>query len=175
MLATRGFPTAEPSAADERRAWRDYVDILATLETVPPIVAGEPGQNLVRHTVTALVQQRLAALTVDSPLVRTFIESSLAAFNGVPGNAASFDRLHELLEQQPYRLAHWKTAFDEINYRRFFDVNDLGAIRMEDPRVFNAAHRRVLQLIADHRVTGLRIDHPDGLLDPGRAPSARAR
>ena len=77
-----------------------------------------------------------------------------------PGEPATFDRLHELLERQPYRLAHWRTAFDEINYRRFFDVNDLGALRMEDPRVFEASHARVLHLIADGNVTGLRIDHP---------------
>jgi (1->4)-alpha-D-glucan 1-alpha-D-glucosylmutase len=94
------------------------------------------------------------------------IEQSLADFNGTPGVPASFDRLHELLEQQPYRLAHWKTAFDEINYRRFFDINDLGALRMEDPRVFAATHGRILALIGDGLVTGLRIDHPDGLLDP---------
>jgi (1->4)-alpha-D-glucan 1-alpha-D-glucosylmutase len=94
------------------------------------------------------------------------IEQSLADFNGTRGVPASFDRLHELLEQQHYRLAHWKTAFDEINYRRFFDVNDLGALRVEDPRVFAATHRLVLALIGKGLVTGLRIDHPDGLLDP---------
>ena len=90
----------------------------------------------------------------------------MAGFNGGSGEPTTFDRLHELLEQQPYRLAHWKTAFDEINYRRFFDVNNLGALRMEDPRVFEASHARVLQLIAHDNVTGLRIDHSDGLLDP---------
>jgi (1->4)-alpha-D-glucan 1-alpha-D-glucosylmutase len=94
------------------------------------------------------------------------IEQSLAEFNGTPGVAASFDRLHELLEKQCYRLAHWKTAFDEINYRRFFDINDLGSLRMEEPRVFSATHKLILSLIARGFVTGLRIDHTDGLLDP---------
>ena len=98
--------------------------------------------------------------------VRAAIEHAVACFNGTPGQPGTFDRLHDLLDRQPYRVAHWKTAFDEINYRRFFDINDLGAIRMEDPRVFDAAHRKILQLIADGKVTGLRIDHPDGLLDP---------
>ncbi len=82
------------------------------------------------------------------------------------GTPSSFDRLHALLEVQPYRLAHWRTAFDEINYRRFFDINELGGLRMEDPRVFEATHRLVLRLIAERRVSGLRLDHADGLFDP---------
>jgi (1->4)-alpha-D-glucan 1-alpha-D-glucosylmutase len=89
-----------------------------------------------------------------------------AAFNGEAGTPATWDRLHELLERQWYRIAHWKTSFDEINYRRFFDVNQLGALRMEDPDVFEATHRKVLSLIEAGWITGLRIDHPDGLLDP---------
>jgi (1->4)-alpha-D-glucan 1-alpha-D-glucosylmutase len=95
------------------------------------------------------------------------IDRSLDEFNGTPGVPASFDRLHELLEKQHYRLAHWKTAFDEINYRRFFDINGLGSLRIEEPRVFTATHELILALIARGFVTGLRIDHPDGLLDPG--------
>src|SRR5690606_34651744 len=74
--------------------------------------------------------------------------------------------LGELLDQQAYRLAYWKTAPDEINYRRFFDVNDLAAIAMERPDVFVAAHAFTLDLIAQGTVSGLRIDHPDGLYDP---------
>jgi (1->4)-alpha-D-glucan 1-alpha-D-glucosylmutase len=94
------------------------------------------------------------------------IDESLAAFNGIPGVPSSFDRMHELLEKQCYRLAHWKTAFDEINYRRFFDINELGSLRMEEPRVFGATHKLILSLIAKGFVTGLRVDHTDGLLDP---------
>jgi (1->4)-alpha-D-glucan 1-alpha-D-glucosylmutase len=96
------------------------------------------------------------------------VEQSLKEFNGTPGVPASFDRLHELLEKQHYRLAYWKTAFDEINYRRFFDVNELGALRMEEPQVFSATHKLILSLITRGFVSGLRIDHPDGLLDPAR-------
>jgi (1->4)-alpha-D-glucan 1-alpha-D-glucosylmutase len=103
------------------------------------------------------------------------LEKSLAAFNGTPGVPASFDRLHELLERQFYRLAHWKTAFDDINYRRFFDINQLGSLRMEEPRVFAATHQLVFSLIGRGLVTGLRIDHPDGLLDPAAYLSDLAR
>ncbi len=80
----------------------------------------------------------------------------------------SFERLHELLEAQAYRLAYWRVAFDEINYRRFFDVNDLAALRMENAAVFEATHAFILDLAAAGKIDGLRIDHPDGLYDPGR-------
>ena len=82
--------------------------------------------------------------------------------------ARGLDALHELLEAQAYRLAYWRVASDQINYRRFFDINDLAALRMEDEAVFEATHRLVLELLAEGRVDGLRIDHPDGLYDPAR-------
>ncbi|MGH7359146.1 MAG: malto-oligosyltrehalose synthase, partial [Candidatus Rokuibacteriota bacterium] len=86
--------------------------------------------------------------------------------NGIAGQPESFDRLDALLSAQAYRVAYWGVAGDEINYRRFFDVNDLAAIRMEDPAVFEAAHRLPFRLIREGRITGLRIDHPDGLYAP---------
>ena len=79
---------------------------------------------------------------------------------------AAFDKLDELLNAQSYRLAFWRVAAEEINYRRFFDVNDLAAIRVELPKVFDAIHRLVLELVSTGAVTGLRIDHPDGLYLP---------
>lgn len=111
------------------------------------------------------VRGQMAALA-QLPLVRSACERVSAEFNGQPADASSFDALDRLLDEQHYRLAHWKTSFDEINYRRFFDINNLGAIRMENPCVFAATHRKVLQLIAAGQVTGLRLDHTDGLLDP---------
>ena len=92
----------------------------------------------------------------------------LARFNGVPGQPRSFDALHELLEDQAYRLAYWRTASHEINYRRFFDVNTLAGLRVEDPAVFRSVHQLLGRLIREGRVTGVRIDHPDGLFDPAR-------
>ncbi|HEX7805331.1 MAG TPA: malto-oligosyltrehalose synthase [Cellulomonas sp.] len=74
--------------------------------------------------------------------------------------------LAELLERQHYRLAYWRVADEELNYRRFFDVGTLVAIRVEDPAVFDATHALVLGLLADGTLDGLRIDHPDGLTDP---------
>src|SRR6185369_13206611 len=83
-----------------------------------------------------------------------------------PGHPASFDALHALLEVEAYRLAYWRTAFHEINYRRFFDVNTLIGLRMEEPEVFAAAHALVVELVREGAITGLRIDHVDGLFDP---------
>jgi (1->4)-alpha-D-glucan 1-alpha-D-glucosylmutase len=98
--------------------------------------------------------------------MREAIDAALKQINGMPGDARSFDKLDELLNDQSYRLAFWRVAADEINYRRFFDVNDLAAIRMELREVFEDTHGLLLELVGSGAVTGLRIDHPDGLYLP---------
>ena len=115
-----------------------------------------------------MVKRRLAALAAESEPVRAHIERNVEDFNGRPGDPHSFDLLDDLMEQQCYRLAYWRVAPDEINYRRFFDVNDLAALSMEREEVFEAAHRLVLRLVAEGKIDGLRIDHPDGLYDPAQ-------
>jgi (1->4)-alpha-D-glucan 1-alpha-D-glucosylmutase len=90
------------------------------------------------------------------------------AFNGAPGEPRSFDALDELLNRQHYRLSYWRVAPDEINYRRFFDINDLAALSMEREEVFRDTHALILQLVVEGKVDGLRVDHPDGLHDPKR-------
>ena len=91
----------------------------------------------------------------------------MRALNGTPGDPASFDALDRLLSAQTYRLADWRVAGDEVNYRRFFDVSHLAAIRMEERSVFDAAHELVFRLVGEGKVTALRVDHPDGLYAPG--------
>lgn len=93
-------------------------------------------------------------------------DAFLNEINGRPGEARSFQKLDSLLERQHYRLAYWRAASEEINYRRFFDVTELAAVRMEVPEVFQAAHELVFEWVRSGSVTGLRIDHPDGLRDP---------
>ena len=90
----------------------------------------------------------------------------LPALNGMPDDPRSFDMLEELINHQHYRLADWRIASREIDYRRFFDISDLVSLRMEDPAVFDAAHDLVLRLAGNGHVTGLRVDHVDGLFDP---------
>lgn len=111
-------------------------------------------------------KHQLARLAAEHPPIAAAIEHAVQGFNGTPEDRGSFERLHELLERQAYRLSSWRVAADEINYRRFFDINELAALRMENEAVFEATHRFVLALAAEGKVDGLRIDHPDGLYDP---------
>ena len=149
-------------SADSREL-RDILDALAAMpaqtETAEPAIVE-------RQRAKESARVRLAALAGRSGAIRAHIDRALALVNGEPGVPESFDRLHELLELQAYRLAYWRTAFDEINYRRFFDVNELAGLRIEDPRVFTATHALLLDLVEQGRVTGIRLDHPDGLFDP---------
>jgi (1->4)-alpha-D-glucan 1-alpha-D-glucosylmutase len=121
-----------------------------------------------RHRETEIIKRRIAALVAGSAEIRAFVDGNVQLYNGVKGDASSFDRLDGLLARQAYRLSFWQTAGDEINYRRFFDINELAAIRVEEPSVFEAAHRLVFRLVGEGSVTGLRIDHPDGLFAPAR-------
>ena len=113
-----------------------------------------------------ILKQHLAAMYRASADIARFIDDNLAEFNAGGSDLARFQLLHELLAAQCYRLAYWRVATDEINYRRFFDINDLAALRMENLAVFEATHRRVLDWLATGKVDGLRIDHADGLYDP---------
>src|SRR5439155_3095344 len=94
------------------------------------------------------------------------VEEQSRLVNGSKDAPSSFDRLDALLDHQSYRLAFWRVAAEEINYRRFFDITELAAVRMEDPAVFADTHRLLMRLIAERKIQGLRIDHPDGLRDP---------
>jgi (1->4)-alpha-D-glucan 1-alpha-D-glucosylmutase len=111
-------------------------------------------------------KRRLAAVCERSSEIANFLEDSVRKMNGEPGNSASFDALHELIKAQAYRLAYWRVAADDINYRRFFDINDLAALRQEAELVFEQTHEFVLGLLREGKIDGLRIDHPDGLYDP---------
>ena len=107
--------------------------------------------------------QRLHAASAP---FRSALDAALGAVNGEPGEPSSFDRLDALLDDQSYRLAFWRVAAEEINYRRFFDITELAAVRMEDPTVFQDTHRLLMRLVGEGKIQGLRIDHPDGLRDP---------
>src|SRR5204863_3809451 len=113
-----------------------------------------------------VIKRRLAALLERSTATAAFVDQTVRTFNGASGHPRSFDRLDTLLNDQSYRLAHWRVASEEINYRRFFDVNQLAALRMEDPEVFDEVHRFVFELVARGAATGLRVDHVDGLFAP---------
>ncbi len=119
-----------------------------------------------RYREKEIIKQRLAALIRDSLQIAEFINENVRLFNGTKGDPRSFDLLDDLLDDQAYRLAYWRVASEEINYRRFFDINELAAIRTEDPTVFETSHRLIFHLLKEGAVTGLRIDHVDGLYSP---------
>ena len=148
---------ARSAGAEIAQALRD---IAAAFAALPRPGTDDPGLEAVA------VKGSLAALCACAPAVTRFIEDAVATLNGSVGQPSSFDGLHELIKGQAYRLAFWRVAADDINYRRFFDVNDLAALRAEREDVFEATHRLPLDLLARGQADCLRIDHPDGLLDP---------
>jgi (1->4)-alpha-D-glucan 1-alpha-D-glucosylmutase len=109
---------------------------------------------------------KLAQISAEDPNSRHTRKQFLTELNGKAGEPASFDRLHQLIDLQHYRLAYWRVGPHEINYRRFFDVTELVSVRVEDESVFHATHKFLLELVRSGKITGLRIDHPDGLRDP---------
>jgi (1->4)-alpha-D-glucan 1-alpha-D-glucosylmutase len=141
--------------------------IITAMEHLPERGETDPDRIRERMREKEVIKRRLSALLEKSASIRSAVDASLKDINGVKGDPHSFDRLEKLLEDQAYRLSFWHVAADEINYRRFFDINELAAIRVEDPVVFETVHELTLRLIAQGIVTGLRIDHADGLLDPG--------
>ncbi|MGR3885668.1 malto-oligosyltrehalose synthase [Pseudomonas sp. 1152_12] len=144
---------------------RDYALILGADELLRPLADRFNAlayQDDAYHEA-AWLKQALAERATESDVLHA-IEQRITAFDG--RQSEGFERLHQLLEQQTYRLASWRTAADDINWRRFFDVNELGGLRVERTAVFEATHGKIFELISEGLVDGLRIDHIDGLADP---------
>jgi len=144
----------------------ELASLIAWFSTMPRRTETEPWRLTAGAGEEETGRKRLAALLAASPALRAHVEDSVRRFNGTPGEPNSFDLLDALLDDQAYRLAYWRVAGEEINYRRFFDINELAAIRMELPEVFADTHRLVFRLVREGAVTGLRVDHPDGLYAP---------
>jgi (1->4)-alpha-D-glucan 1-alpha-D-glucosylmutase len=140
--------------------------LISAFNHLPGREEAAPEKRAERLRDKEIHKRRLAALCAKSAEVTGFIEQNIKKMNGIPGDAGSFDALHELIKMQAYRLAYWRVAADDINYRRFFDVNDLAALRQENEIVFSQTHEFVLQLLREGKLDGLRIDHPDGLYNP---------
>ena len=150
----------------EEDFYAEFQSILTALEYLPRRTETDPERIKERAREKEIIKKRLERRCAEAPQVQRAIEKAVETINGHIGDPRSFDRLDELLNAQSYRLAFWRVAAEEINYRRFFDVNDLAAIRVELPEVFDAAHKLLFELVASGAVTGLRIDHPDGLYRP---------
>jgi (1->4)-alpha-D-glucan 1-alpha-D-glucosylmutase len=146
----------------------EFKSIVTAVSNLPSRHEQDPAKRAERRREKEVIKRRVAALCATDPRIREHLEENVAIFNGKPGEPRSFDLLDRLLAAQVYRLAHWRVSSEEINYRRFFDINSLAAIRAEDPIVFEEAHRLPLRLLAEAKITGFRVDHPDGLAYPSR-------
>jgi (1->4)-alpha-D-glucan 1-alpha-D-glucosylmutase len=144
----------------------ELLSIITALNKLPPHTEKDPKKIADRCREKEIIKTRLSDLYKQSPEIQVFIDENVRIFNGAKGKSKSFDPLDNLLNKQAYRLSCWRVATEEINYRRFFDINDLAAVRMEDPVVFRETHKLIFKLIKEGKVTGLRVDHPDGLYNP---------
>ena len=162
------FAPARDVAIREQRAEMpaELESLINAFGRLPMNDASEPGEVRRRQSEMPPALEKLQRLYSDSAEVQKYVTYALQLLNGTPGDAVSFDALHQLLEKQAYRLAFWRVSGEEINYRRFFDINDLVGLRMENPRVFAETHKLIRRLLAEGLISGLRIDHPDGLLNP---------
>jgi (1->4)-alpha-D-glucan 1-alpha-D-glucosylmutase len=144
----------------------EFKSLVTAFQNLPPRTEVQPEKRAERRRDKEVHKRHLAGLAARSADIAWFIGEAVKEINGMPGEPLSFSELHALLDAEAYRLAYWRVASSEINYRRFFDINDLAALRMENPEVFEFTHRLALRLLDARKVDGLRIDHPDGLFDP---------
>ena len=160
------FPVAPRSldellaVAAERAGSAEMAFLADAFGALPPSTVVDPALRERRHRDKEVLHDRLTALAATDPRVSEAIEAVVAATN------ADIDALDRILERQNYRLAWWRAARRDLGYRRFFDVTTLVGLRIEDERVFAETHALVLEWLAAGVLDGLRIDHPDGLLDP---------
>ncbi len=156
----------EQELSAEAPQLQELMSIVTAISHLPCSTEQNPERIAERYREKEVVKRRLWTLYQNSSAIRTFIDSNVDAFNGTRGDPRSFDLLDSLLRDQIYRISHWRVATEEINYRRFFDINSLGAIRVDDPAVFEKTHQLIFKLVETGKISGLRIDHADGLLDP---------
>jgi len=158
----------EAKLGADNEQFLEFQSLSAAFSHLPTRHDADRQARVERNRDKEIHKRRLAALCSQSIEICEFIQENVRQINGAPGDSRNFDDLHELIKAQAYRLAYWRVAADDINYRRFFDVNDLAALRMENFEVFCATHKYVLDLIREGKLNGLRIDHPDGLYDPAQ-------
>ncbi|MBV9579471.1 MAG: hypothetical protein JO057_12860, partial [Chloroflexi bacterium] len=166
VLLEGALASLEQELGERHAQVQELASILTAIRHLPPRRILDAAAMEERNREKEIGKRRLATLYDGWAAFRVALERELERINGTRGEAASFDRLDALLDRQSYRLAFWRVAAEEINYRRFFDITELAAVRMEDPAVFGDTHRLLMRLIGEGKIQGLRIDHPDGLRDP---------
>ncbi len=144
----------------------ELLKFIGTVYTVNDLPSGDNNIQQ-RYEQIRFTKKMLWKLYIQNEQIKKFIDENLALFNGVKGEPESFNLLDHLLSEQYFRLSFWKVATEEINYRRFFTINNLISLRLEESGVFDHTHSLISQLVKEGVFNGLRIDHIDGLFDPG--------
>jgi (1->4)-alpha-D-glucan 1-alpha-D-glucosylmutase len=160
---------ALPSNGNGEAASPAVTELAALAElsgSMPPSTATDSETVHLRRSQSRELKQRLWKLYTADREFRALLDECVQTFNGDSGDPRSFDLLDDLLGQQPYILSFWRVAREKVNYRRFFDITDLVGVNVEEPDVFAATHSLIFQLVEEGWVTGLRVDHVDGLYDP---------
>ncbi|MFP3866833.1 MAG: malto-oligosyltrehalose synthase [Desulfobacteraceae bacterium] len=144
----------------------EFMKLLGILHLIKNLPAPQDEDFISHYDQNKIIKNMLWELYTKNQVIRLFIDENIALFNGRPGHPESFGWLDKLLDEQIYSLAFWKVATEELNYRRFFTINDLISVKIEAEEVFNHVNCLLFKLIAEGSITGLRIDHIDGLYDP---------
>ncbi|MGB3508914.1 MAG: malto-oligosyltrehalose synthase [Microcoleaceae cyanobacterium] len=145
---------------------QDFVKLQGVLYSLKYIPSGADARE--RYDQIGFIKGMLWELWNENSEIKQFIEENINTFNGIPGKPESFDLLDKLLSEQCFRLSFWKVGNEELNYRRFFTVNDLISVKVEEELVFKNTHALILAMLKEENFTGLRIDHIDGLYDPAQ-------
>jgi (1->4)-alpha-D-glucan 1-alpha-D-glucosylmutase len=162
IFAQSPIPATLLAADDAHRA--DFESLLNAFGNLPARSDTSEDSIAIRYRDKEAHKRRLVRLLERSPEIQQHIEATVARLNGTTGEPRSFDALDALLDAQAYRLSYWRVAVDEINYRRFFDVNDLAALRMDETAVFDSTHRLIFELIERGMIDGR--ENPRGLRAP---------
>lgn len=166
LVLARNLDELRIALVDAPETLAEYENILAALDHLPPRTTTNLEEVTERQRDKQVIKRRLRELVTGCSVVRQFIERNITQMNGTAGDPTSYDALDQLCDAQVYRLCNWKAAGDEVNYRRFFDINELAALCIEDPDAFYQTHRLVMRLVAEGSAVGLRVDHIDGLFAP---------
>jgi (1->4)-alpha-D-glucan 1-alpha-D-glucosylmutase len=142
----------------------DFIKFLGALQLLKTLTSSQTIDNFTSQIIHA--KKMIWQQYLDNSIIKQFIDENIIFYNGNTKEAESLNELDRLISKQLFRLSFWKVAAEEINYRRFFTVNDLISIRVEDETVFEHTHDLIFRLIAEGLVNGIRIDHIDGLYDP---------
>jgi len=146
--------------------YKELNQLTESAEHLPSVTNLDPKEASKQYRDRQALKESFMHIVKTLSKTKTALLQNITLFNGKKGEPKSFELMHNLLEQQVYRLACWETAREHISYRRFFDISDLVGVRVEELQVFEATHPLIFRLVREGKVSGLRIDHIDGLNDP---------